>query len=366
MKNSLETKLGIFVILAVFAAWVIIETLGSADLFHQGYRVTTQFENAQDLKVGDRVKMAGVEIGRVEKIGLTESRVVVTLKLPSGATLNTNFDTAPMNLKVGDDFLTAGGETGRVDNISITPSKVGVLMKLRNEAIVRTDSKAAIKFTGLMGQNFVAIDFGSPTSDKIKDGMNISGVEQSDLNAVIAKLSDVADNIHNVTKNFAGDEIKNMFGALDKILTEKKESIKQTIDNMKNISGQIASGEGTIGKLIYTDTLHNTALDTVSNLQLTVASARLAIDDARAGKGTIGKLLTDETLYNSATASMTNLNSILLKVNQGDGTIGKLVNDQEFYKSAKLSLQKLDKAADGLEDTGPLSVISMMSSQFGF
>ena len=317
MKNSLETKLGIFVILAVFAAWAIIETLGSADIFSHGYRVTAQFANAQDLKIGDRVKMAGVEIGRVEKISLTDS-------------------------------------------------KVCVLMKLRDDANVRTDSKAAIKFTGLMGQNFVAIDFGSPANPKVKDGMELASVEQADLSAIMAKLDSAADGIHNVTKNFAGDEIKNMFGALDNILTEKKDTIKQTNDNVKNISGQIASGQGTIGKLIYTDTLHDAALTTVSNVDVTVASARLAIDDARAGKGTIGKLLTDETLYNSATASMTNLNSILLKVNQGDGTIGKLVNDQEFYKNAKLSLQKLDKAADGLEDTGPLSVISMMSSQFGF
>ena len=35
MKNSLETKLGIFVFLAVVAAWMIVETLGSADWFHQ-------------------------------------------------------------------------------------------------------------------------------------------------------------------------------------------------------------------------------------------------------------------------------------------------------------------------------------------
>jgi phospholipid/cholesterol/gamma-HCH transport system substrate-binding protein len=316
MKNSLETKLGIFVILAVFAAWAIIETLGSADIFSHGIHITAQFDNAQDLKLGDRVKMAGVEIGRVEKISLTDT-------------------------------------------------KVSVLMKLRADASVRTDSKAAIKFTGLMGQNFVAIDFGSPANPKVKDGMEITGVEQADLSAIMAKLDSAAGGIQNITKNFAGDEIKNMFGALDNILTEKKDTIKLTIDNMKNISGQIASGQGTIGKLIYTDTLHNTALDTVSNLNLTVNSARLAIDDARAGKGTIGKLLTDETLYNSATASMTNLNSILQKVNQGDGTIGKLVNDQEFYKNAKLSLQKLDKAADGLEDTGPLSVIGIMANQFG-
>jgi phospholipid/cholesterol/gamma-HCH transport system substrate-binding protein len=317
MKNSLETKLGIFVILAVFAAWAIIETLGSADIFSHGIRITAQFDNAQDLKLGDRVKMAGVEIGRVEKISLTDT-------------------------------------------------KVSVLMKLRADASVRTDSKAAIKFTGLMGQNFVAIDFGSPGNPQVKDGMEIAGVEQADLSAIMAKLDSAAGGIQNITKNFAGDEIKNMFGALDNILTEKKDSIKQTIDNMKNISGQIASGEGTIGKLIYTNTLYNSALDTVSNLDVTVTSARLAIDDARAGKGTLGKLLTDETLYNSATASMTNLNSILQKVNQGDGTIGKLVNDQEFYKNAKLSLQKLDKAADGLEDTGPLSVIGIMANQMGF
>ena len=57
---------------------------------------------------------------------------------------------------------------------------------------------------------------------------------------------------------------------------------------------------------------------------------------------------------------MTNLTQILFKINHGDGTIGKLVNNQEFYTNAKLSLQKLDKAADSLEDTGPLSVVGII------
>ena len=81
MKNSLETKLGIFVFLAILAAWAIVETLGSADWFHHGYHVSAQFNTAQDLKPGDRVKMAGVEIGRVEDIQLTESKVEVIMKL---------------------------------------------------------------------------------------------------------------------------------------------------------------------------------------------------------------------------------------------------------------------------------------------
>jgi phospholipid/cholesterol/gamma-HCH transport system substrate-binding protein len=102
--------------------------------------------------------------------------------------------------------------------------------------------------------------------------------------------------------------------------------------------------------------------DTMANVQDIVISAKKMVDNVSAGQGTLGKLLTDDTLYNSTTASMTNLNQILFKVNHGQGTVGKLVNDEDFLKNAKLSLQKLDKAADGLEDQGPLSVLGIMSN----
>jgi phospholipid/cholesterol/gamma-HCH transport system substrate-binding protein len=105
--------------------------------------------------------------------------------------------------------------------------------------------------------------------------------------------------------------------------------------------------------------------DTAASAKEVLASAKLVMNNVSAGQGTLGKLITDDTLYNSTTSSMTNLNGILLKINQGQGTVGKLVNDQEFYKNAKVSLQKLDKAADGLEDQGPLSVIGIMANQFG-
>ena len=145
--------------------------------------------------------------------------------------------------------------------------------------------------------------------------------------------------------------------------------IGEVISNVDNITGQIASGQGTVGRLIYTNELYDSALGTITNLQDAVMQVRSAVTDARSiisgitnGQGTIGKLVTDDTLYNATTASMTNLNQILLKINQGQGTVGKLVNDQEFYKNAKISLQKLDKAADGLEDQGPLSVIGIMAN----
>jgi len=312
MKNSLETRLGLFVAVAILAAWAIVETLGGVEMFRGGYHVLAQFDTAQDLKVGDMVKMAGVEIGRVEKIGLTDQKVQVT-------------------------------------------------MKLHDDVVVKTDSKALIKFTGLMGQNFVAVDFGSATAPRAVDGTVIETLEQPDLSAIMAKLDAAASGIARVASSFSGDKIDNVLGPLTDFFKQNSGGLTATIANIKNVSSQIAAGQGTVGKLIYDPSLYNSAIATVTNLQSTVTDAKQMMANVSAGQGTIGKLLTDEALYRSTTASMTNLNQILFKINHGEGSVGKLVNDDDLIMNAKVSLQKLDKAADGLEDQGPLSILGIMA-----
>src|SRR5229473_770965 len=143
MKNTLETRLGIFVALAVIAAVLILETIGGFEQFQRGRHVQALFNNVQDLKKGDRVKMAGVEIGRVQEIKLTNNQVRVT-------------------------------------------------MKLRADAEVKTDSIATVKFTGLMGQNFVSVEFGSPASPVAEDDAYLKTTEQPDLSAIMQKIDNVA------------------------------------------------------------------------------------------------------------------------------------------------------------------------------
>ncbi|MEY4384904.1 MAG: hypothetical protein RLY20_187 [Verrucomicrobiota bacterium] len=322
MKNSLETRLGLFAALIVIAAVLILETLGSFDGIRGGKRINARFNTARELKEGDRVKMAGVEIGRVEKI--------------------------------------------RIEN-----NKVKVMMKLKEGAIVKIDSIATIQFAGLMGQNFVSVDFGSPTAKVADDGSDIQSTEQADLNAIMQKLDNVAGNVDRMTASFSGDKIENILGPLTDLLKQNQTNISGSLSNMNRISSQIADGKGTIGKLIMDDTLYTSTLATVSNLQdtasdlrATIADAKTVIADAKAGKGSLGKLLTDDKLYTETTESMTNLKEILQKVNRGDGTIGKLVNEKEFYNNAKLTLQKLDKATESLEDQGPISVMGTLFQTF--
>jgi len=317
MKNSLESRLGIFVALAVVAGVVIIEMLGGPEHFMRGPRLYALFNNVQELKVGDRVKMAGVEVGRIEKIELQDEKARIT-------------------------------------------------MKMKPDAQVHTDSTATIKFTGLMGQNFVSIDFGTPNAPKATDGTVLPSKEQPDLSVVMEKIDNVATGVENLTKTFTGFNMDQYLGPFVDFMKANRDPLTQTISNINSVTYHISQGEGTVGKLIYSDELYNTALTTVTNLQSTLADAqstlqhaRSIVDQVNAGQGTAGKLVKDPELYNETTASMRNLRQILEKINQGQGSVGKLVNDQEFYKNAKLTLQKLDKATEGLEDQGPLSVLGI-------
>jgi phospholipid/cholesterol/gamma-HCH transport system substrate-binding protein len=318
MKNSLETRIGIFVALVVLAAVFILDIVGGPEKFARGIRLHTMFHNVQDLKVGDRVKMAGVEIGRVEDIRLTNDVAMVTFKV-------------------------------------------------KKEAGVKTDSTAAVQFTGLMGQNYVALSFGTPDGTPAIDGAVLGSTERPDLSALVAKLDNVASGVENLTKSFTGDKIDNLLGPFTDFLKANQEPLTATIANLKSISAQIAQGQGTVGKLIYDDSLYNSALYTVTNLQSAtedlggvIAGANEMIEGVNKGEGTLGKLAKDETLYNHANEFMTNMVQISQKINQGNGTVGKLINDPEFYKNAKMTLQKIDKGADGLEDQGPLSVLGII------
>ena len=320
MRNTLETRLGIFVALAVIAAVLILETVGGVERFRRGYRVNGLFNNIQELKVGDRVKMAGVEIGRVQSLALTNNKVLVTMKVAAAR---------------------------------------------RNE--VKTDSIASVKFTGLLGQNYVAIDFGTPGAPPASEDAYLNTEEQADVSAIMQKIDNVATGVENLTKSFTGFKIDDLLGPLINLIDANQVPLTTTISNVQSITTQIAQGKGTVGKLIYDETLYNSALSSVTKLEdaaaqikFTINDARRIIDQVNSGQGTMGKLLKDEALYRETTESMTNLKEILQKINQGQGTVGKLLNDQEMYRNAKLSLQKLDKATEGLEDQGPLSVMGIL------
>ena len=325
MKDSVESKLGIFFAIAIIALLVILEFAGGYGFLERGYHLHALFKNVEELKTGDFVKMAGVQVGRIERIAD-----------PSNGVVNVT-----MNLRKGID--------------------------------VRTDSKASIKFTGFMAQYFVSID-GGVSQIRAENDATLESVEQPDLSGLMIKLDNVASGVENLTRSFSGEKIDNLLGPFTDFLKNNRSNLTATIANIRTTSERIAAGQGTVGKLINEDTLYVTALNTVSNLEDTATNIQDLASQARefvtnvnqtvtrinSGEGTIGKLIKDDTLYVETTGSMTNLHQILLKINHGQGTVGQLINDDSTLKNLKVSMQKLDKATESLEDTGPLSVLGTM------
>jgi phospholipid/cholesterol/gamma-HCH transport system substrate-binding protein len=338
MKNTLETRLGIFFALALVVAVIILEMVGAAEYFKPGYQVTGSFKNSQELKRGDPVKIAGVEVGRVEDVQLVLDRAKVVMRI------NSKYD-------------------------------------------IKQDAKVTIKFTGLMGQNYVAITDGTSAAGIVshKTGGDLDTTEQPDLSSIMVKLDNVASGVEGLTKSFSPENISTLLGPILNFVTAEQTNLHAIISNVRTVSEDVATGKGTVGLLIKDRALYDSAYTTMTNIQAVTAEvktdvnnlmtqasgvvgqasgimnqARTIVDDVQAGRGTIGKLVKDDSLYTNANNALADLSQVMAKINRGTGSVARIINDDMLYKNAKLSLQKLDKATEGLEDQGPLSVLGIL------
>ena len=373
MAMSREVRVGLFLVVAFLILIALFEMVGKETIFSRSVEYRTSFKSIPGLKLGDPVRLAGVDVGTVRDIKVVGARVEVVMHVKPG-----------------------------------TP--------------VKTDSIATIKLTSLLGTNFMDISFGSPAAPVAPPGSVLASTEPPDLNTLLARLNDAAGDIQTLAKQMneglgkSMEPISSTFQSMDKIAKkiEKGEGtlgkliaddrlyrdIQGMAGNLSKVSEQIAKGEGTLGKLVNDDTLYKDLHTLTSDLRGSTGSlsrmmkdvesgkwtlgklvkdeslyneARQTLTEARGalgglrtvsknisdGKGTLGKLLNDETMYNDMKGAVTSLNGIMKKVERGEGTLGKLVNDDSLYFTAKDSLKKVGKGADQLREQGPLSIIGI-------
>jgi phospholipid/cholesterol/gamma-HCH transport system substrate-binding protein len=87
-RSRVNIAVGMFVILGIVALAYLSIQLGQVSfLGGRGYAVTVDFPSVGGLKAGSAVEIAGVEIGRVESIGLADYQARVTLRVHSGVKL---------------------------------------------------------------------------------------------------------------------------------------------------------------------------------------------------------------------------------------------------------------------------------------
>lgn len=87
-RSRVNITVGVFLLLGIVALGYLSVKLGRVSfLGGRGYLVNAEFPSVGGLKAGSTVEIAGVEIGRVESIGLDNYQARVVLRLNSDVKL---------------------------------------------------------------------------------------------------------------------------------------------------------------------------------------------------------------------------------------------------------------------------------------
>ncbi|HMK66609.1 MAG TPA: MlaD family protein [Thermodesulfobacteriota bacterium] len=332
---GIEVKVGIFVFIGLVVLGYMTFRINKYKFKTAGgYEVTALFDSVSGLVKDSPVQIAGVEVGRIERIGLKDGQAEVT-------------------------------------------------MNIRKDVPIYADAKAVIKSQGVLGDKFIEIMPGKEKDKRMASGGMIQKSRSTiELDDILAQAEPAIQNIRSVTKSL--DEVLGSEEGKAN-LKETFFNIRKTTEDIRSIALGLSHGEGTMGKLIRDDALYKDMRATVSGLKETVIqvqegkgsvgkfvkddqfyeSTKQAVDSLQrvaqkidSGEGTLGKLVNDDSLYKEAKATMANLNQATEKLNNGQGSLGKLMSDDSLYKEAKYTLRSVTRATEGLQEQVPVSILS--------
>lgn len=257
-------RIGIFVVLGGAALVVGIFLVGKEEgLFRESFHVSAYFNTIEGLRTGASVRMAGVDVGIVDRITIS-----------------------PENNKV------------RID------------LKLRTTArnFLKKDSYASIEQEGLVGSKFVSLSVGGSASEDVADGDVLLSKEPFRLTAIIEDTQGMIENARRAT-----DEVTKFLaavnagkGTLGKLVTDDEayqamkrataqadSSLRRTAEEFANIPKFISG----VSENLYgvTKSIDRVVLDVDS----TIIYAKDILASINQGKGTLGGLITERDMYDS-------------------------------------------------------------------
>jgi phospholipid/cholesterol/gamma-HCH transport system substrate-binding protein len=212
---SRTARLGAFIVLtmAILIAGIFIIG-GKQYLFSSTYKLKAQFDNVVGLDEGADVRVGGVHSGTVSGIVLPH--------------------------KPGE--------------------KVTVIMDLAKSTheIIKQDSVATIETEGLLGNQYLAISFGSMGTADVRNGDTIASLPPLEMAELLQKASGILDSSQQAIQNATG-----------------------ATANLNSISAKIDSGQGTVGALVNDKQLYNNLEQTTTTMNNTMAQAQAGVTDFR-------------------------------------------------------------------------------------
>ena len=154
-------------------------------------------------------------------------------------------------LTIGAKILVNGVESGTVSSIELLPdSKVVARLKLFRTFTLYENYKITLKNQSALGGRVIVINPGTQEID--------------------GKVCYAVASMENLNGKTIGDPLTK----LSEIIDENREEIKDTIKNINEFSRKINKGDGTVAKLVNSDSIHKETEGLLKELRDTVEDAR--------------------------------------------------------------------------------------------
>ena len=233
-KIANNVIVGIFVTLAAVAFTFMLFNMGGGKGFlSSNYKLYARFKEVKGLHKGSEIALSGLRIGTVDEINVAADdtrELIVTLSIEK---------------------------------------------KMYRQ--IRQDSSAIIRTQGVLGDKYIELSIGTPSSDELKPGSFISAREESDLFRKSGNL------VEGISRHF------DKGGDIEKLI----ENLNILAMNLGSMTSELKRNKSVLNELFY---------------------------------GKTGESLNRSILH---------FEEILKKINKGDGTLGSIINDPSIYEDLR-------------------------------
>ncbi len=250
-------------------------------------------------------------------------------------------------LRVGGTVSVAGQLVGTVKSIVFLPPDADTTRNLKltvevDEDVreqIRGDSRARLRTQGLLGDKVFDISPGTPRFAPLRANDTIPIAPSLDYDQIVQQASgavgDVVGLTHdlrNVTGGIARGE-----GTVGQLVTNRAlyDQLTQTLDRTNNLIGRMQNPRGTVGQLLDDPRLYR-------NLVRVTASVDSLTQQVASSQGTVGKLLRDDSLYVRLVGVAGGADSLVKLLTRGNGLAARLLTDQQSYDQLNKTLTELN------------------------
>lgn len=280
-RLSRTQAIGMFVLLTLIATFAVVNFLRGEDIFNRSRSYNAVFENVDGLTVTGPIYIRGLKVGMVEAIEYNmdkdafdvEFKVKSQFKIPVNSVAEIYsadiMGTRAVRISMGDakEYASSGDTLAS----AIVPDMVAALTKdlapLSAKAAELLDNvNRTLDNVNRLLDSSARADLQSAAGNLDKTLANAVAISGT-LKDVAPEIKEIMQNLQTLSAGLGASagEIESTLSNVNKITGELSQAeLDKTVEALRGLLEKLQDPEGTVGKLMATDTLHN-AVNTLLN-----------------------------------------------------------------------------------------------------